>query len=141
MSYATLSDLTIQFGDAEVIAIADRDRDGVADVMVVEGALQRASDVMDSYLAARYPLPLAVVPQLLVAICCDIARYQLLGADATETEAARNRHKDALRMLEQISNGRLDIGVSASGQPAIEANTVKIVSGGRKFDRISLGDY
>ena len=141
MTYATLSDLTMQFGETEVNAIADRNRDGVADVMVVEGALQRASDVMDSYLAARYPLPLLVVPQLLVSICCNIARYELLGADATETEAARNRHKDALRMLEQIRNGRLDIGVSVSGQPAIEAPTVKIVSGGSVFNRVNLRDY
>ena len=141
MSYATFSDLTAQFGETEVIAISDRNRDGVADMLVVEGALQRASDTMDSYLAARYPLPLEVVPQLLVAICCTIARYELLGADVTETEVARNRHKDALLMLEQIRNGRLDIGVSISGQPASEALTVKIVSAGSVFNRVNLRDY
>ena len=141
MTYATQSDLTLQFGDTEINAIADRNRDGVADVMVVEGALQRASDTMDSYLAARYPLPLAVVPQRLVAICCDIARYELLGADATETDAARIRYKDALRALEHIRDGRLDIGLSVSGQAAAEIASVQVVSGGRIFNQVSMSDY
>jgi len=141
MSYATQTDLINQFGEAEVIAISDRNLAGVVDTIVVEGGLQRASDTMDSYLASRYPLPLAVVPQLLVDICCDIARYKLLGVDATETEAARNRYRDALKMLEQIRDGKLDIGLTVSGQTTPESVSVQVAGGGRKFDRTTLSDY
>ncbi|MDP2805447.1 MAG: DUF1320 domain-containing protein [Gallionellaceae bacterium] len=73
MSYAALSDLVAQFGDREVLALTDRNGDGVADAPVYGMALQRASNTIDAYLAARYPLPLTVVPDQLVDICCDIA--------------------------------------------------------------------
>jgi len=141
MSYATQSDLINQFGEAEVVAISDRYLTGVADTIVVEGGLQRASDMIDSYLAARYTLPLPIVPQMLVDVCCDIARYKLLGADATETDAARNRYKDALRTLEQVRDGKLDIGLSVAGQAAPQSASIQVASNARVFDANSLSGY
>lgn len=141
MSYATISDLITQFGDSEVVAITDRNRDGVVDVAVANGALQRASDTIDSYLTTRYALPLSAIPSHLVDICCDITRYKLVGTETTETETIRNRYKDAIRMLEQIRDGKIDIGIPVTGQIISESPSVKIIGGGRKFDRASLSDY
>ena len=141
MSYSTISDLINQFGEIEVVAITDRNRDGVIDEPVANSALQRASDMMDSYLVARYPLPLSVVPHQLVDLCCDIARYKLLGSDVTETDPARYRYKDALRTLEHIRDGKIDIGLSVAGLSPAESVSVKTIGGGRKFDRVSLSDY
>lgn len=141
MTYATQSDLINQFGEAEVISISDRGLTGVVDTIVVEGGLQRASDMMDSYLAARYTLPLTIVPQMLVDICCEIARYKLLGAEATETDAARNRYKDAVRLLEQVRDGKLDIGLSVSGQAAPQSASIQVSSNVRVFDANSLSGY
>lgn len=141
MSYATPSDLIIQFGEVEVVAFPDRSRIGVVDTVVAEGALKRASDTIDSYLAARYPLPLSVVPHQLVDLCCDITRYKLLGSEVTETDPARNRYKDALRTLEHIRDGKIDIGLSIGGQAPAESASIKTIGGGRKFDRASLSDY
>lgn len=141
MSYATISDLIIQFGESEVVAITDRNRDGVVDEPVANGALQRASNTMDSYLVARYPLPLSVVPNQLVDLCCDIARYKLLGSDVTETDPVRYRYKDALRTLEHIRDGKIDIGLTVAGLAPAESVSVKTIGGGRKFDRASLSDY
>lgn len=141
MSYATLADLTAQFGDHEVIALTDRNRDGIPDQPLADSALQRASDTMDAYLAARYVLPLAVVPHQLVDVCCDIARYKLCGAEVTETEAVRLRYKDALKTLELIRDGKIDIGLTVAGQPVEDIASVHVVGGGRLFDRNSLSDY
>lgn len=141
MSYATLADLIAQFGDNEVIAITDRNRDGIPDQPLVDSALQRAGDTMNSYLAARYVLPLASVPRQLVDICCDITRYKLCGAEVTETEAVRLRYKDALKTLELIRDGKIDIGLTDVGQPVGDIASVHVVGGGRLFDRNSLGDY
>lgn len=141
MSYATLTDLMAQFGDREVIALTDRNNDGVADAALVESALQRASDTMDAYLAARYALPLASIPRQLVDVCCDIARYKLCGAEVTETEAVRLRYKDALKTLELIRDGKLDVGLTVAGQPVADIASIQIIGGGRQFDRTSLSDF
>lgn len=139
--YATLANMIDQFEEREVLALADRDGDGVADAAIVDYALRRASVTMDAYLAARYPLPLSSVPEQLMDICCDIARYKLCGSGVTETEEVRNRYKDALRMLEQIRDGKLDIGLSVSGQAPAKSAPVQVAGGARTFTRESLGDY
>lgn len=141
MTYATLSDLVAQFGDREVLALTDRNDDGVADSALVASALQRASDTIDSYLSSRYPLPLTVVPSQLVDICCDIARYKLCGAEVTETEPVRLRYKDALKMLEQIRDGKIDIGLTVAGVAPAENASVRVIGGSRTFSRGSLQDY
>lgn len=141
MAYATLADLVAQFGDREVIALTDRNDDGVADPALVESALRRASDTIDAYISARYPLPLSVVSSQLVDLCCDIARYKLCGAEATETDSVRNRYRDALKDLAHIRDGKIDIGLTATGQTPPESSPVHIIGGGRQFDRTSLSDF
>lgn len=141
MSYATLADLTVQFGDHEVIAITDLNRDGIPDQPLVDSALQRASDTMDAYLAARYALPLTSIPRQLVDVCCDIARFKLCGAEVTETEVVRLRYKDALKTLGLIRDGKLDIGLTVAGQTVTDIASVRVVGGGRLFNSSSLSDY
>jgi len=139
--YATLADLTAQFGDREVIALTDRNGDGVADAPVVAMALKRASDVIDSYLSARFPLPITVVPDLLVDLCCDIARFKLCGAEVTETEEVRNRYKDALKTLALIRDRQIDIGLSDTGQIPSETASVQVVGGSRVFDDETMSRF
>lgn len=139
--YATLADLSSQFGDREVLALTDRNGDGIADAPVVAMALKRASDVIDSYLSARFPLPITVVPDLLVDLCCDIARFKLCGAEVTETEEVRNRYKDALKSLAMIRDRQIDIGLNDAGQVPSETASVQVVGGGRVFDDDSLARY
>ncbi|EJN2453992.1 DUF1320 family protein, partial [Salmonella enterica] len=52
-------------------------------------ALNDAGALADSYLSAKYTLPLAVVPQVLVQHCCAIAFYYL--CDQQATDQARDR--------------------------------------------------
>lgn len=141
MIYATLADLTAQFGDREVLALTDRNNDGVADAAIVAMALQRASNTIDAYLSARYPLPLTVVPDQLVDICCDIARYKLSGAEVTEVDTVRTRYKDALKTLELIRDGKINIGLTVAGQAPVESASVQVVGGGRTFTHETLKDY
>lgn len=141
MTYATLADLTAQFGEREVLALTDRNSVGEIDAAIAGQALQRASNTIDAYLSARYPLPLTVVPDQLVDICCDIARYKLSGAEVTETDTVRMRYKDALKTLELIRDGKIDIGLTIAGQAPAESASVQVIGGGRTFTRESLGDY
>lgn len=141
MSYAVQSDLVLRFGDREIIAATDRGNLGFIDAAVLSAAIDEAGVEIDGYLSGRYPLPLPSVPRLLTGICCDIARYRLSGADVQETEAIRNRYKDAVKMLVAIRDGKLSLGLDASNQPPATGDTVKINNGVRKINADSLADY
>lgn len=101
MAYATLVDMEATFGAKELVMLADRNRDGVADVAVVDRALEDAEAEVNSYLATRYVLPLDPVPAQIRAITCDVARYRL---DAMNPRAiTQERYDRALKSLADIS--------------------------------------
>ncbi|EDL3540848.1 DUF1320 family protein [Salmonella enterica] len=76
-------------------------------------ALNDAGALADSYLSAKYTLPLAVVPQVLVQHCCAIAFYYL--CDQQATDQARDRYREALAWLREVKNGSISIGVDKDG--------------------------
>lgn len=118
MPYATLADLTARFGEEELIQLTDRLGAGVVDAVVAGAALAEADAEIDAYLAGRYALPLAAVPQILVRLACDIARYRL--ATDTPLEEVRKRYEDARRLLENLAAGRVTLGLPAVDQPAVQ---------------------
>ena len=128
MPYATRDDLTERFGEAE---IAQRER------MLPPGAIERAlSDAgqdVDGYLAGRYAVPVVPVPETLVRLVCDIARYRLLG-DAASPDV-RSRYQDAISALRDIGAGRSRLADAAPIAAASESATVEIVSSPRVFGR------
>lgn len=105
MPYADQSDIVAIYGQ-NALVVADHDRDGVPDAAVVTRALEAATGEIDTYLAARYPLPLHEVPAFLKQLAVDIALYRLaLTADVATTEH-RTRYEDALGHLKKIGEGR-----------------------------------
>lgn len=141
MIYATQADMVSAFGDSEVVALTDRDLLGTIDVAVLADALSLATDEINAYLDGRYALPLASVPRILTRLCCDIARYRLSGGATQETEPARNRYRDAVKMLESIKLGHLTLGIDPSQQEIGTRGTVQISNGVRTFTRETLADY
>ncbi|EGH2968606.1 DUF1320 family protein [Salmonella enterica] len=76
-------------------------------------ALSDAGALADSYLSAKYSLPLAVVPQVLVQHCCAIAFYYL--CDQQATDQARDRYREALTWLREVKSGSIPVGVDEAG--------------------------
>ncbi|EAU9637653.1 DUF1320 domain-containing protein [Salmonella enterica] len=76
-------------------------------------ALNDAGALADSYLSAKYTLPLAVVPQVLVQHCCAIAFYYL--CDQQPSDQARDRYREALTWLREVKSGSIPIGVDEAG--------------------------
>ncbi|EBW7037421.1 DUF1320 domain-containing protein [Salmonella enterica] len=76
-------------------------------------ALSDAGALADSYLSAKYPLPLAVVPQVLVQHCCAIAFYCL--CDQQATDQVRDRYREALTWLREVKSGSIPVGVDEVG--------------------------
>lgn len=116
MPYATTAQMISRFTEREIIAITDRDGTGLVDEVQLGKALADASAEIDSHLGRRYALPLvrsgvALVdsPVMLVGLCCDIARYRLTGTEVQETEAIRNRYRDAVATLKLLASGEVVI--------------------------------
>ena len=135
MTYAGRDDMVRAFGEDECIALTDRDRTGAIDDAVLAGGLVRASSRIDTYLASRYPVPWTGTPDVLVGICCDIARYELTGSVTQNTDEIRDRFRDAIRFLESVSAGRVTLGRLPDGTVAESSNRARFSSGGRLFGR------
>jgi len=132
--YATLADMQNRFSEAELIDLSDRSGAGVMDSAVIDAALNDAKATIDGYLAARYPLPLAAVPDVLNRVSCDLARYYLY--DERATEQVTKRHDDALKLLDKISNGSVTLGLPVTDTPE-GSNTSEVQSAGSVWSRQS----
>lgn len=115
MTYATLTDLIERAGDAEMRQIADRDRDTVIDQAVVDAALAHADNLVNGYVAVRYDVPLASVPDLVRTWAVSIARYFLHRNGAPEHVA--QDYKDAVAALKDVAAGRIALPVAAGAAP------------------------
>lgn len=101
MAYATADDIETRLGSDDYLALTDRSGAGAADDDAVEDALEDASSLADSYIAAS--LPLDPVPGSLRRAVIDIAIYYLAGSRETTTQ--RKRYEDALAWLRDVASG------------------------------------
>ncbi|MEO6361430.1 MAG: DUF1320 domain-containing protein, partial [Sphingomicrobium sp.] len=97
-AYAALSDLLERFEQRELVQITDDAGTGAVDQVRIDRALTAATATIDGYLAAKYQLPLARVPDNIIDLCCDIARFKLWRQ--TPPENVEKAHSTALKMLE-----------------------------------------
>lgn len=139
MTYAVQQDLVDRFSQAEMAQVTDRDSGQVIDTAVLGRALVDADAEIDGYLAARYSLPLATVPVVLVRIAADIARYRLFADRATE--AVRKRYEDAVRDLKAISSGTIVIDGAVPLAPAERGMTVAVRSPDPIFSSSTLASF
>ncbi|MEM1425012.1 MAG: DUF1320 domain-containing protein [Cyanobacteria bacterium P01_H01_bin.130] len=122
MSYATVDEFVAAFpAEAGVLTNLEDPASTVVDVPELQGALDTASAEIDLYLRGRYALPLEslvpldpedplalpVFPGVLVGWCRDIARYRL--DRVRPSEDVRRRYDDAIRGLEAIAAGTVDL--------------------------------
>lgn len=111
MPYALPQDMIDRFGEREMTQLSAPS--STVDTRRIAGALDDASAEIDAYLQGRYELPLTHIPAVLPRLACDIARYRLW--DDRASEEVRDRYKDAVRMLEMIAKGVIDLGQPGPG--------------------------
>lgn len=163
MNYATATDLLTRFDAAEIAQRADRGmprlvsaelltavaastdlsawtteevaRAAVA-MIVVNRALKDAADSIDSYVSARYELPLSTVPSVLERVACDLARYYLY--DDQVTEVIQKRYDDCIKLLGDVAAGRVSLGAEGTtGEQPATSDSPELVTSGRVWARDS----
>lgn len=109
---------------------------------IIGAAIEDAGAEIDGYLAKRYPVPLPKVPASISKIAKDIAAYNLvsrIGVGGKENDRENTyweRYKSAIRFLELLAKGTVDLGITP---PTKQAATGFQISGPpRLFSRDSL---
>jgi len=139
MDYATRNDMEARFGEGELIALTDRTRQGVIDDVVLNQALADANALVDVYIMGRYPIPLETIPPALVGTTCDLARYNLY--DDACPDSVKDRHKDAIRFLEQIAAGKIALAAPDGSEQPTGGDTVVMESAGSVWARDKSKGY
>src|SRR5687767_12733695 len=116
MAYATQQNMIDRFGEKELVELTDRavPPAGVINSAVLTKALNDADAAINGYLTVKYALPITPVPAMFERFGCDIARYYLY--EDRVTEQVRRRYEDAIKYLEGVSSGKVNIGVDAANQ-------------------------
>lgn len=100
---------------------------------------------IDDALRPRFTLPLATPPETIRRIARVMAAFRCVGAITSimDTEGASNnvwlplqiQYKEAVKQLAAISDGRLDVGLEALGNPVETAQAdIAIHSAPARFD-------
>lgn len=115
MAYCTVSQMIALFGELEIRQLSQLYNPSAItiDTVRVEAAIAYAEEVINSYLAVRYTLPLASVPFVLGGKAADIARYQLDSVN--HRVDVRQRYEDALLWLARMVAGKIDLGLAIDG--------------------------
>lgn len=123
MTYATLADLEKRTGPQELVKISDRDRDGAADLDVIDAALGDADNLINGYVAVKYATPLPSVPAIVQTWAVSIARYILWKNGAPEHVAAD--YKEAIAALKDVARGLIALPVGTGEvAPSAQSGTV-----------------
>ena len=124
MAYATRADLyRLGLREEAFSAVSTTDQDA---------AIEAASDVADSYLRARYVLPLTGYGDDLKSVVCRIAAYELLATRGYAPgvggdESLEARHDKATAWLKDVSTGRA--AVSGGNTTPGPSRTSRVSSG------------
>jgi len=113
--YATLQDLLDRFGAEEIAGLSDRDGDGEPDQASIDAATADVDAEIDSYLSARYDLPIDPVPRLLTRLACTLIRerlYQAEGARLDDHNPAKVEAEAARRVLRDIAAAKAHLPIS-----------------------------
>jgi phage gp36-like protein len=141
MPYVTQAQLTDRFGEQMLIALTDRGQDalGVIDTDVINRALAETDALIDGYLSGRYALPLSGPETLLVGVAGAITIYTLHRYEAPEKVLAD--YKMAIRTLEQLSNGTIQLTAAGVQAPSTGTTGVQITDRERPFTEDNLKGF
>lgn len=114
MGYATRENIEDLYGTDTLTAVATRGN--AVDDEVIDSAIDTASSEVDSYLSARYSIPLDPCPPYIRQITVDIAIYRMALYDDARTTEMRLRYEDAIKYLTTVSKGLANIDTGAGGQ-------------------------
>lgn len=137
--YAGKEDLITRFGEREIAAISSNDGETI-DETIVATALSDAEDLINSYVAVKYALPLTTVPAALKRISCDFARYFMYKE--VIPEELEKKYEQNLAFLKDIARGVVSLGDFSTGEtPQQSGDVIFSGSSARLFSHKQLKGF
>lgn len=161
MNYTTATELLTRFDATEIAQRADRGMPRVVSgellaavasnadlsaftadevaraavaMIVVNRALQDATDTINSYISSRYTVPLSSVPPVLERVASDLARYFLY--DDQVTEVIKQRYDACIKLLGDVAAGRVSLGADGTtGEQPTTSAAPELVTSDRVWAR------
>jgi len=141
MVYSAQSDILEQLDEETLIQLTDDYGTGLVDSDKVTRAIADADATIDAYCQGRYTVPLDPVPNKIRQVSVDLAIYNLYSRrDDTAPETRKDRNKEAIRFLEKVADGKIDLG-SATPAPDTTGNAADIDYNDRIFTRDKLKGF
>lgn len=107
---------------------------------IIQEAMEDADGEIDGYLAKRYPVPLSQAPKAINKLSKDIAVYNIFSRVGIREDGPDknflNRYQAAVKFLQLVAEGKVDIGVSSTQASASSGFAAH--SSHRLFSRESL---
>lgn len=138
--YVTTNDMIERFGKREIDDLAFSEVSNETDLTKVEVAIEDASELINSYVAAKHALPLSVVPASLKRICCDLARYFLYRS--IKPEDVTKAYENSIYFLKDVAKGIVFLEDGKSGVSPKQADDVVYKgSSARLFSREKMEGF
>lgn len=140
MTYAIKQDMIDRYGEEPLVELTDRTAapTGAIDDVILARALSDADAQINSYVGARYALPLSPTPDIIVRHACVIAYYVLHRG--RYTDETRREYDDVLKFLTAVSKGDAVLDAAGTTPPSAAADA-SVIGPERIFSRESLKGY
>ena len=122
MAYSVQTDIEKLITPEQLTQLADDDGDGYPEPGTVTEAIAQADAEIDSYLGARYSVPIAPVPALVRQLSLAVAVWRLSTRRGTIKEAWRQAYEDAVALLRRLASGEAVLPASGSGEVATDGS-------------------
>lgn len=113
MAYCTINDVqTAVGGNRYLRELSDWDEDTDSDTTVIDSIISEADAWINTFISKRYDVPVkAPIPRLLISLSANECAYILRRNRSMLTEADQLHHDERKQMLEDISMGKVTLGV------------------------------
>lgn len=103
--YAQVEDMVNRYGRGELVQLTDRGDEvtGEINTTVIATALVDAAETINSYVAARYSVPLTPVPEPAKRWACSLAYYYLHRFGVPDD--VRTAYADTIAALKDVAKG------------------------------------
>ena len=157
MAYSANADLQARTSDRVLIQLTDDEKLAVdtgtlATAIIANAAIQvritaaiaDADAMVNTYLRKQYAVPLATTPDTIKRLSVDLAMHQLHGRRGSDfgepPEAIIENRKQAIKVLEGINKGEIDLGVDTL--PGKSSSVIAVATGeDRIFTAETMDDF
>ncbi len=124
MGYCSVAEVVSTYGAEKMRQLTDDAAAGVYDPVLIQAEIDNGQEEIDSYCRTRYgdSMPFTTTPGPLKAINIDIAGYRIYKRRGRIPEEISTAYQTAVKKLENIAKGVIDLGLSTGAVEEDEAS-------------------